>query len=56
MTSERRIYEVPKVTVITLVPYKCLLITSNEGLGFEDLFTSAPNAFPLNEEPFEIIP
>ena len=50
------LYVAPKVTIVTIAPQNYLLITSNESLGYEDLFSQAPNAFPINEEPFEIIP
>ena len=56
MISKGMFYEAPKVIIITISPQNYLLITSNEGLGYEDLFSQAPNAFPINEEPFEIIP
>lgn len=56
MAPKTKAYEAPKVTIITLGSRQCLLVTSNEGLGYEDLFSPAPNALPPNEEPFEIIP
>ena len=56
MGSKAKAYEAPKVTITNLCSNNCLLITSNEGLGYEDLFTPAANAFLPDEEPFEILP
>ena len=56
MAPKTKAYEAPKVTIITLGSLQCLLVTSNEGLGYEDLFSPAANAFLPDEEPFEIIP
>ena len=56
MDLKARLYEVPKVTIITLVPHNHLLITSNEGLGYEDLFSPVSNAFPHDEDFIAIIP
>ena len=55
MISKARIYEAPKVVVLYLVPYNQLLSTSNESLGYEDLFSPAPNMPCLDEEPFAIV-
>ena len=56
MDSKAKTYESPKVTITTLCSNQCLLITSNEGLGYEDLFSPAPNAFSIDEDLFTIIP
>jgi len=59
-------YEAPKVTIITFGLYQNLLITSNEGLEYEELFFSnewleyeelfISNECILNEESFELLP
>ena len=56
MCSKAKAYEAPKVTITNLCSNQCLLITSNEGLGYEDLFSQAPNPLLINEESFESIP
>ena len=56
MDSKAKAYEAPKVTIVSLGSHECLLVTSNEGLWYEDLFSPAANAFPPNEDPFAFIP
>lgn len=56
MDSQTKVYEAPKVTIVSFNSQQCLLITSNEGLGYEDLFSPAPNAFSTDEDPFAILP
>ena len=60
MKLEAGTYVSPKVTVYNLEPQLCLLVVSNEGLGYEDLFSmpaqNNPVNYPIiNEEPFKII-
>lgn len=56
MGSKAKPYEAPKVTITTFCSDQCLLITSNEGLEYEDLFSPVPTAFSIDEDPFAIIP
>lgn len=56
MDSKAKAYEAPKVVITSLGSHECLLVTSNEGLGYEDLFAPAPNAFSIDEDHFAILP
>ena len=50
----RKKYQSPQLTVFRCEMSNTLLIASNEGLGFEDLFTT--NEVPANEVPFIPLP
>jgi hypothetical protein len=57
MNSNAGKYVSPKITVYTLKSQQCLLVASNEGLGYEDLFSMPVQNYPvndliINEEPF----
>lgn len=56
MGSNAKAYEAPMVAIVSLGSHECLLITSNEGLGYEDLFSLAPNAISIDEDPVTIVP
>lgn len=60
MNRKTGTYVTPRVTVYTFELQMCLLVGSNEGLGYEDLFSLSAqnnpvNDFIINEEPFKII-
>ena len=50
----RKKYQSPQMTVFQCEMSNTLLIASNEGLGFEDLFTT--NEIPTNEVPVIPLP
>ena len=53
MDSKLGVYKAPKTTVVAILPRQCLLVTSNEGLDYEDLFASQMT--DVNDEPFEVV-
>jgi len=50
----KKSYLPPVVTVVKFSLCFTLLVTSNEGLDYEDLFAPQQNLF--NEEPFQLMP
>ena len=50
----KKSYLPPVVTMVKLSLSFTLLVTSNEGLNYEDLFAPQQNLF--NEEPFQLMP
>lgn len=52
--DSRKKYQSPQMAVYKFEISNSLLIASNEGLGYEDLFTT--NEVPLNESPVIILP
>lgn len=52
MLCGKRCYEPPMTTVIKLEAFRALLVASNEGLGYEDLFSSQESVI-YEEEPIK---
>ena len=52
--DSRKKYQLPQMTVFRCEISNSLLIASNEGLGYEDLFTT--NEAPLNDGPVILLP
>lgn len=51
--TKRRIYVKPHTTCFRIESNSCVLVASNEDLGYEDLFSTSVNE--VNDETFKIL-